>query len=163
MPEHSVHDLGDSRPEESGGSDAARRAHPARRSGAGLQVLRLVLATETIVMLGVVGFLVVEQFVATPFSRQGSIALTVLAAVGLALVAVTLAGAVRRAPWVRGAAITWQILQLAAAWTLLQGDLATLAGVGLTVLSIVGVITAVLPATFAVLKARDGGEEPGNR
>lgn len=138
---------------------------PARGHGLGVTLLRVlvaVLALETLALAGVVALLTTEQFTDVPFSRTSSIALLVLAVVALGLLVAIVVGAVRRAPWVRGAAITWQVLQLAAAWTLLQGDLATAVGWALTALSVVGVICAVHPATRLALRPRDGGEGDGD-
>lgn len=119
-----------------------------------LRVLIGVLAVETLAMAAIVVFLLVEQFVAAPASRISSIALLVTTVVALALLIAVLIGAVRRAPWVRAAAITWQILQLAAAWTVVQGDLAPLIGWVMTALSVIGFVMAVLPATQEVLSPR---------
>lgn len=121
-----------------------------------LHVLIAVLAIETLAMTAVVVFLTVEQFIDAPASRVSSLALLGTTIVALALLVATLVGAVKRAPWVRGAAITWQILQLAAAWTVVQGDLAPVIGWVMTALSVVGFVVAFLPATRTALHARDG-------
>lgn len=126
-------------------------------TGVGARLLRIligVLAIETLAMAAVVVFLTVEQFVDAPASRVSSIALLATTVVALAFLVAILVGAIRRAPWVRAAAITWQVLQLAAAWTVVQGDLAPLIGWVMTALSVVGFVVALLPATQAQLRAR---------
>lgn len=120
-----------------------------------LTMLRVVLAIEVVATAGAVAFLAVEQFVEVPTSRTSSLALLGLAIIALALIVALAVGAFQRAPWVRGAAVTWQVLQLAAGWTMLQGDLATAIGWGLTVLSVVGFVCAVHPATRSALRPRE--------
>lgn len=157
MPSHDSHEAkspdehfsGETAPV-SGARDDASTARGQRM----LRVLTGVLSIESVVMGAVVVLLVVEQFVATPASRVSSLALLGVAAVALALVIATFVGAIRRGPWVRGAAITWQILQLAAAWTIVQGDLAPYIGWGLTVLSLVGFVSAIHPDTRTALLPR---------
>lgn len=129
---------------------------PERTGATLLRVLIAVLALEMLATAGAVVLLTVEQFVDVPSSRTVSIALLALVVIALAFIVALLLGAIRRAPWVRGAAVTWQILQLAAAWTILQGDMATLIGWGLTVLSVVGIVCAVHPATRLALRPREG-------
>lgn len=128
-----------------------------------VRVLTAVLGVEALATAGVVALLAIEQFVDVPTSRTSSIALLGLAVVALALVIALVAGAVRRAPWVRGAAITWQVLQLAAAWTLLQGDLATAIGWALTVLAVVGIMCAVHPAIRLALRSHGDDAAPQPR
>lgn len=120
-----------------------------------LLLLVAVLSIEALILAGVVALLVYEQFTEVPLSRSSSIALLVLAVLGLAfLVAVALA-AWRRAPWVRSGAVTWQVLQLAAAWVALQGDIANGLGWVLVALAALGIVAAVHPAVQRELLPRD--------
>ncbi|GGA64964.1 hypothetical protein GCM10011490_14480 [Pseudoclavibacter endophyticus] len=119
-----------------------------------LSTLTIVLGIEVLVAAGTVALLVFEQFTETPASRTSSLALLVMAVIALALIVAIGVGAVRRAQWVRGAAITWQVLQFAAAWTIVQGDLAPVVGWVLSALSLVGFVSAIHPATRSALRPR---------
>lgn len=122
-----------------------------------LGLLATVLLVETIIMAAVVGFYLVELFSLPSANLASSIALFVLLVVGLVLLAVTTRGAFRRSSWVRGAAITWQVLLLAAAYLFATGDIASWLGWVVAVLCIAGVVLAVLPSTARAVRddARD--------
>lgn len=79
---------------------------------------------ECAALAAVTVFLLVELLVATPGSYASAIALAVIAliaAVWLAAIAVNLG---RQRAWTRGAAIVWQVLQIAIAVGSLQGPAA---------------------------------------
>lgn len=117
-----------------------------------LTVLIGVLVIESIGALAAVALLVVEQFVATPNSRSASLALLGLVVVAFALSVALVIGAVRRRTWIRGAVITWQVLQVATAWVFLQGDMAPWIGWVLIALAVVAVVCAIHPATQRSLR-----------
>ena len=119
-----------------------------------LRALQLVLGLETLGMLAVTGLLAVELATVEPASRTSSLALGVLVLVGLVLLVLLLRGALRRRAWVRGAALTWQVLQAAAGWVTVQGDLAVWAGWAALGASAVGAVCALHPATRATLLER---------
>ncbi|MES2092913.1 MAG: hypothetical protein V4531_03745 [Actinomycetota bacterium] len=78
-----------------------------------LLLLVFLLAVECVALIGVAIYLVVELLVASPDSVATAIALLLLdllAAVWLGTMALH---ALRGRPWIRGGAITWQILQIA--------------------------------------------------
>lgn len=137
------------------GRDEVATSRSRQRGQAFLRVLTVVLAIEALAVAAGIVLLVVEQIVSPTATQMMSIALIVLMVIALGIVIAIAVGAVRRAPWVPSAAITWQILQFAAAWALLQGDLALLLGWSLTVLSFVGIVCSVHPATRSVLRPRD--------
>lgn len=79
------------------------------------------LFVECAFLAAAAGFLVFELVTVVPASYPGAVAillLAVVAAVWLFVVAVNTLGA---KPWVRGAALTWQVLQLAVALGSFQG------------------------------------------
>jgi len=72
-------------------------------------------------MASAAGFLVWELATTKPASYPSAfflLALALLAAVWLCFIAVSM---LRRAPWVRGATVVWQVLQLAVAVGCFQG------------------------------------------
>lgn len=86
-----------------------------------VHLLVTVLWLECASLAGVTGFLVVELILARPDSYASAIALTVvalIAAVWLAVIALNLG---RGRAWTRGAALVWQVLQIAIAVGSFQG------------------------------------------
>ncbi|MCT2041937.1 hypothetical protein M3D15_01070 [Pseudoclavibacter alba] len=116
-----------------------------------LGLLATVLLVETIIMGAVVGFYLVELFSVPSANLMSSIALFVLLVIGLVLLAITTRGAFRRSSWVRGAAITWQVLLLAAAYLFATGNIVSWLGWVVGVLCILGIVFAVLPSTARAL------------
>lgn len=85
-----------------------------------LYVLAALILLEGAALAGLTIYLVVEILVAPTASIASAIALAVVAAVatiGLVAVGVT---TLRSRPWIRGAAICWQVLQLLLAYSILQ-------------------------------------------
>ncbi len=116
-----------------------------------LGLLATVLLVETIIMGAVVGFYLVELFSVPSANLMSSIALFVLLVIGLVLLAITTRGAFCRSSWVRGAAITWQVLLLAAAYLFATGNIVSWLGWVVGVLCILGIVFAVLPSTARAL------------
>ena len=86
-----------------------------------LVALAVIVFAECALMTVATIYLVIEIIVATPSSYASAIFLTVLtaiAAVWLAFIAVNI---LRGSPWVRGATVVWQILQIAVAIGCFQG------------------------------------------
>ena len=86
-----------------------------------LSALAVMLFVEAGILVAVAGFLFFELVTEVPASYASAVAilgLVMLAAVWLAIVAVN---TLRAKPWVRGAALTWQVLQLAIAIGSFQG------------------------------------------
>ena len=84
-----------------------------RRRPAASWVLLVLLAAEFALVTGVAVVLLVELLVARPDSYASAIALTVLAFVAAAWLGAIVVGAWRQQPWIRSAAIVWQVLQFA--------------------------------------------------
>ena len=128
------------------GADAHRR--PAL-----LIVLVVLLLAETALMIGVFAWLLLELMTAKPTSVSSGIAILVLAGVGALWVLITAIGALRARSWMRGAAITWQLVQAAVAIGCFQG-LYALPGVGWALLipAIIGVLLVLSPSVTSVTR-----------
>ncbi|MCO5294572.1 MAG: hypothetical protein M9882_06665 [Homoserinimonas sp.] len=116
-----------------------------------LTALAAVVFVEAGLCLAAVAWLVFELFTQVPSSLSGAIfilLLTVLATVWLGFVALN---TLRAKPWIRGAVLTWQILQLAVAIGSFQGYFAR-DDFG-WILLIPVVVAVVLLFTPAVLRA----------
>jgi hypothetical protein len=105
-----------------------------------LVLLAALLYLEALALAGVSVLLVVDAVIQHPDSYLSAVALIVLAllaTVGLALMAThALAGR----PWIRGAAITWQILQAIVGVTILLGGQA----IGLALAAVAAVVLVLL-------------------
>ncbi|UOE44545.1 hypothetical protein [Agromyces larvae] len=88
---------------------------------AAIWTVRVLLALEALAMVAVLGWLVVDLFSLQPSSYATAIALIVLVVIGTLWVAGCAIGAFRLAPWTRGAAIVWQVLQVSVAVGAFQG------------------------------------------
>ena len=97
-------------------SEAPRRGkHPL------LVVLWLLVLAECGLMVVATVYLVFELMVATPSSFASAIALTVLTALAAVFLAIVSVNLLRGQAWVRGAIVTWQVLQIAVAVGCFQG------------------------------------------
>ena len=86
-----------------------------------LIALSMVIAAEAALATGVTVWLIVELLTATPDSFASAVVILLLAA-GLACALwAMVVGLLRRQSWVRGAALTWQLLQIAIAIGCFQG------------------------------------------
>lgn len=86
-----------------------------------VNLLVALLALESAALAVVAGFLVVEIFVADATSLASAIGLAVLAALAAVWLGAIAVNARRGRAWTRGAALTWQALQLALALGSFQG------------------------------------------
>jgi hypothetical protein len=84
-----------------------------RRRPASSWLLLVLLAAEFALVAVVAIVLLVELLVARPDSYPSAVALTVLAFVAAAWLGAIVVGAWRQQPWIRSAAIVWQVLQFA--------------------------------------------------
>jgi hypothetical protein len=83
--------------------------------------LAVLLFAECALLTAATFYLVVELLVATPDSYASAIALTVLSAIAALWLGVIGANVLRGRPWTRGAAVVWQVLQIAVAIGCFQG------------------------------------------
>jgi hypothetical protein len=86
-----------------------------------LLLLAILLFAECALLVAATVYLVVELLIATPTSLASALFLTLLVAVAAVWLAVIAVATLRGRPWVRGAAITWQVLQIAVAIGCFQG------------------------------------------
>lgn len=86
-----------------------------------LVALAVIVFAECALMGVAAVYLIVELLVDVPTSFASAIALTVLVVIAAVWLAVIGVNTLRGAPWVRGAIVTWQILQIAVAVGAFQG------------------------------------------
>jgi hypothetical protein len=86
-----------------------------------LVALAVIVFAECALMGAAAVYLIVELLVDVPTSFASAIALTVLVVIAAVWLAVIGVNTLRGAPWVRGAIVTWQILQIAVAVGAFQG------------------------------------------
>jgi hypothetical protein len=108
-------------PRSSGGNGNGDFGRYSGRSRALLALVVLVLI-EAAAMAAISGWLVFELLTETPRSVASAVGLIVLAIVAAVFLVAIALGAIRRQPWIRGAALTWQIVQIAVAVGSLQGE-----------------------------------------
>ena len=123
----------------------------ARRPPRAIVALAAVLFFECAVLVAVAGLLAFELFAAKPTSYLSAIAILILAIAAAIWVFIIGLGALRARPWIRAAALTWQVLQLAVALGSFQGLFAR-DDVG-WVLLVPAVVVLVLLFTRSVMKA----------
>ena len=131
------------------GADTSNTAPQVRPRA--LVALAAVIFFECAVLVVVAGFLAFELFADKPTSYLSAVAILILAVVAAGWVFVIGMGALRARSWIRAAALTWQVLQLAVALGSFQGLFAR-DDVG-WVLLVPAVIVLVLLFTPSVVKA----------
>ncbi len=95
-------------------ADVVRRPWP-------LSALAVMLFVEAAILVAVAGFLFFELVTEVPTSYASAVAILVLVALAAVWLAIVALNTLRARPWVRGAALTWQVLQLAVAVGSFQG------------------------------------------
>lgn len=86
-----------------------------------LLALAVLLFVEAAMLAALAGFLMYELIIDKPTSMASALAILALVIVATAWLVAIAVGALRARPWVRGAALTWQILQIAVAVGSFQG------------------------------------------
>ena len=86
-----------------------------------LILLAVLLFAECALLVAATVYLVVELLIATPASLASALFLTVLTGIAAAWLGVIAVNTLRASPWIRGAAITWLVLQIAVAIGCFQG------------------------------------------
>lgn len=111
------------------------------------------LFLEAAALAAITVWLVVELLTATAQSLASALALIGLSAIATAFVAAIGIGALRRQAWIRGAAMTWQVVQIAVAVGAFQGAYSR-PDVGWLILvpSLVVIVLLFTPAVSAALR-----------
>ncbi len=118
-----------------------------------LIVLGILIAAEGLLMAGVAAWLLVELLTTKPVSLPTAVAITVLAVLAAIWVLAIAIGTFRVRPWIRGAAITWQLIQIAIAVGCFEGLYAEPAlGWALLIPSLVVIGLVVTPSVTRVTK-----------
>lgn len=99
-------------------TEGSHRRRPA------LIAFAVILFAEAALLIAATVFLLVELLIATPNSLVSAIALLVLTAIAAVWLTIVALNSLRGATWVRAAAITWQVLQIAVAIGCFQGAFA---------------------------------------
>lgn len=102
------------------GQDAHEEGSHTRRPPA-LLALAALLAAEALLVWAAAAWLVFELLTATPTSLAGAVAILVLVVVAALWVSAIAWGALRARSWIRGAALTWQLVQIFVAIGCFQG------------------------------------------
>jgi hypothetical protein len=123
-----------------------------------LIALTLLVFAECALLVIAAVYLVVELLIDTPNSFAGALFLTVLVIIAAIWLAVIGVNTLRGAPWVRGAIVTWQIMQIAVAVGAFQGVFAQ-PPIGWALL-IPSIVVLVLLFTKPVLAATTRRDEP---
>jgi len=89
-----------------------------------LVLLGVLLYAEAVAMTGVSAYLLVELLTARPDSYASAVAILILALVAAAFLFVLATHTLRGRSWIRGAAVTWQVLQILIGVVSLQGQFA---------------------------------------
>jgi len=119
-------------------------------------LLAVIVFVEFLLLVGATGFLVIELFVATPSSFPTAIALTVVVAIAAVWLAVITVNILRCEPWVRSAALVWQVLQIAVAIGSFQGLFARQdIGWALLIPAVVVLILLFTPPVIRATSQRD--------
>ncbi|QEE60895.1 hypothetical protein FVA74_04345 [Salinibacterium sp. dk2585] len=100
-----------------------RQMNAPRRSPA-LLLLAVILALEFLLLAAASVFLIIELIVEVPVSYPSAIALLVLALVATAWLAALTVNLLRGASWSRAGIVVWQLMQIAVAVGLFQGETA---------------------------------------
>ena len=118
-----------------------------------LAFLAVLLFAECVLLVVATVYLVVELLTVEPESYASAVFLTVLTALAAGWLGAIAIGAVRRRPWIRGAAIVWQVLQGGVAIACFQGIFAQPAiGWLLLVPALVALVLLFTPPVVAALR-----------
>ena len=114
-----------------------------------------VVSIEALAMTAVLALLIWDTFTQPVFSMPSTIALIVIVAIAVAFLVAIVRGIQTGQSWTRGAVVVWQVLQLAAAVVVLQGDMAAWIGWVVALLSLAGLLLVFQRSVTAHLRHRD--------
>ncbi|WP_241979202.1 hypothetical protein [Cryobacterium sinapicolor] len=86
-----------------------------------LLLLAAILYAEAALLWAAVAWLILELLIATPTSLATALAILVLVVIAASWVTAIAVNSLRRRSWIRGAAVTWQLVQIAVAVGSFQG------------------------------------------
>ncbi|NIJ04120.1 hypothetical protein [Frigoribacterium faeni] len=119
-------------------------------------LLVLLLAAEATLLAVATAYLLVEILTVRPDSYASAAAILVLTLIATVWLGAIVVGALRGRGWIRGAAIVWQVLQIAVGVGSLQGTFANPSvGLWLIVPAVLVVVLLLVPSVVAVTSARD--------
>ncbi|WP_370551614.1 hypothetical protein [Clavibacter sp. VKM Ac-2873] len=119
-------------------------------------VLVVLIALEALGMAGVTALLVVDLLTSTPASLASAVALIALSALAAVFLGGVVRGILRGRSWIRPAAVTWQVLQIAVGVGSLQGaDARQDLGWGLIVPSVLVVVLLFTRSVLVATRRRD--------
>jgi len=111
-----------------------------------LLLLAVIVFVQAATVAVVVLYLITQLLVSIPESYVGAIALVVITAAAAVFLVALAASILRARSWVRGAVVTWQILQIAVAIGCFQGAIAQpVVGVALLVPSLAALLLLFTP------------------
>lgn len=87
----------------------------------GLKVVFAIIVAEALLLWGVVCWQVIELLTETPASVSSAIAILVILLIAAVWVSAIALNVLRHRSWIRGAAVTWQLVQVAVAIGCFQG------------------------------------------
>ena len=141
-----------------GAGEGLAAAGDSRPRPLALLALAALLALEAVALWATAVWELVEVLTQPAASEASAIALLVLIVIAAVWVSAITVNVLRHHGWVRGAAVTWQIVQVAVGVGLLQGaDPNVPLGLALIIPSIVVVALLFTPAVLTATGAREAG------
>ncbi|MFU8945670.1 hypothetical protein ACLRGF_02960 [Mycetocola zhadangensis] len=129
---------------------------PDTRGSLAIRLLTGILFLEAVALVCVVLVLVFDILTQPATSVSSAIALTVLVVIAAIFVSAVAVAMLRRAPWSRGAAVVWQLVQLAIAFGAFQGATAQPAwGWAILAPTLVALILLFTKSVMATLRRPD--------
>lgn len=145
-------------PDDRSGGLTGRRTRPSRA----LVIAVVLVGIEAIALVIAVVVLLVDVVTLTPASMASAIALIVLTAIAAVWVTWIALSLRRGAPWSRGGAVFWQLVQLAIALGAIQGSFAQpLIGAAIAVPSILVLVLMCTRSVMEHTRRPDPEVEPG--
>jgi hypothetical protein len=130
-------------------SPGAEPGAPAPRRSPALLVLAVLLAVEAITLWGVAVWQVLELLTAKPASLTSAVAILVIVLIAAAWVSAIALNVLRRRSWIRAAALTWQLLQIAIGVGFFQGvDANPVLGLAIVIPSLVVIGLLFVPSVM---------------
>ncbi|TAL40760.1 MAG: hypothetical protein EPN91_12405 [Salinibacterium sp.] len=137
-------------------SEKAKNVHSARQNRL-LIGLSALIFLESALLAAATIYLGIEMSASTPKSFASAIALAVLTAIAAVWLVFIGLGVLRQRPWVRGAIVTWQILQLAVGLGCFQGAVARPdVGLLLVIPAVAALVLLFTPPVVAATARRPG-------